>query len=108
MKTPRLKIRKRVDVMATYDFEGTLSRIRDRLEDLINQHGPDASLNYDPHFYYDYDHEPTPRYEVYVERDETDDEVKVRLLQNAEHIRKREEAEKAEFERLSKKFGGQK
>lgn len=100
----RLKIRTRVEAIPTYDFEGTLSRVRDRIEELIKQHGPDASLNYDKHFYYDYDNEPTPRYELYVEREENDAEVKQRLFLQAENIRKREEAEKAEFERLSKKF----
>jgi hypothetical protein len=103
--TKRLKIKERVDDISTWEFEGTLATVLERVQTLIERHGPDARVNYNQHFYYDYDNEPTPRYELYAEREETDDELKVRMLEQAEHIRKREEAEKAEFERLSKKFG---
>ena len=105
--TKRLKIKKRVDEISTWEFEGPLSLILERVQELIKQHGPDAHCNYNQHFYYDYDNEPTPRYELYVEREENDAELKQRLFEQAEHTRKREEAEKAEFERLSKKFGTQ-
>lgn len=103
--TQRLQIRKQVEYLYTHEFEGDLSKIVERVQELIKQHGPDARLYYNEHFYYDYDNEPSPRYELYVVREETDDELKVRLFEQAEHTRKREEAEKAEFEHLSKKFG---
>lgn len=103
--TQRLKIRERIEEISTGELEGSLSLILQRVQGLIKKHGADAQLVYNEHFYYDYDSEPTPRYELYVEREENDTELKQRLFEQAEHTRKREEAEKAEFERLSKKFG---
>ena len=104
--TKRLKIKERVDDVSTWEFEGTLATVLERVQAMIQEHGPDARLDYNRNFYYDYDNDPTPRYELYVVREENDAEVKQRLMQEAEYTRKREEAEKAEFERLSKKFGG--
>lgn len=106
--TKRIIIRNQVDDISTWEFEGSLSVILERVQSLIEKHGPDANLVYNKNFYYDYDNEPSPRFELYVEREENDAELKQRLFEQAEHIRKREEAEKAEFERLSKKFGEQK
>ena len=103
--TKRIKITKQVDDISTWEFEGKLSLILERVQHLIEKHGPDAQLDYNKNFYYEYDNEPSPRFELYVEREENDAELKQRLFEQAEHIRKREEAEKAEFERLSKKFG---
>ena len=101
----RIKINKLVEDISTWEFEGTLATVLERIQALIKQHGPDARLNYNRHFYYDYDSQPSPRYELYVVQEENDEEFLKRLAEQAEHIRKREEAELAEFERLSKKFG---
>jgi len=103
--TQRIKIKKRVEEISTWEFEGPLSLSLQRIQELIERYGPDAHLDYNAHFYYDYDSEPSPRFELYVEREENDAEFKQRLFEQAEYNRKREEAEKAEFERLSKKFG---
>jgi hypothetical protein len=100
----RRKINEMVDDVSTWEFEGTLSTVLERVQAMIQEHGPDARLDYNRNFYYEYDNDPTPRFELYVEREENDAELKQRLFEQAEHIRKREEAEKAEFERLSKKF----
>ena len=101
----RIKVRKRVEEVSTWEFEGPLSLILERVQELIKRHGADANMTFNSRFYYDYDNEPTPRYELYTEREENDAEFKQRLFFQAEQIHKREEAEKAEFERLSKKFG---
>ena len=101
----RLKINDMVDDVSTWEFEGTLATVLERVQAMIQEHGPDARLDYNRNFYYDYDNDPTPRYELHVVREETDDEFKVRMFEQAEYDRRREEAEKAEFERLSKKFG---
>jgi hypothetical protein len=106
--TKRKFIREQVDDVSTWEFEGTLSSVLKRVQELIDKHGPGAYLNYNRHFYYDYDNNPTPRYEMYIDREETDAEVKQRLMVEANYARQREEADKAEFERLSKKFGEQK
>jgi hypothetical protein len=95
----------KVDYLSTYEFEGTLQRTLERIQELIAEHGPEARLDYNRYFYYDYDTEPSPRYEVIITREETDAEAKQRLTQEAEEIRKRTAHEKAEFERLSKKYG---
>ena len=106
--TTRRKINEMVDDVSTWEFEGTLATVLERVQAMIQEHGPDARLDYNRNFYYDYDNEPSPRFELYVEREENDAEVKERLFFQAEQIRQREEAEKAEFERLSKKFGVEK
>lgn len=103
--TKRLRISKQVGYLSTYELEGNLSLIVERIQKLIKEHGPDARLMLNEHFYYDYDNEPTPRFELYVDREENDAEVMQRLFEQAEYIHKKEEAEKAEFERLAKKFG---
>jgi hypothetical protein len=104
----RRKITEMVDDISTWEFEGTLATVLENVQALIQKHGPDAKLNYNRNFYYEYDNDPSPRYELYVIREENDAELKQRLFELAEHTRKREEAEKAEFERLSKKFGAEK
>jgi hypothetical protein len=103
--TQRRKITEMVDDVSTWEFEGTLSTVLERVQAMIQEHGPDARLDYNRHFYYDYDNEPTPRFELYVVREENDAELKQRLFEQAEQTRNREAAELAEFERLSKKFG---
>jgi len=103
--TQRKKINDMVDDVSTWEFEGTLATVLERVQAMIQEHGPDAYLAYNRNFYYEYDNEPTPRYELYVDREENDAEVKQRLFEQAEQTRNREAAEKAEFERLSKKFG---
>jgi histidinol dehydrogenase len=103
--TERKMITEKVDYVSNYEFEGSLQSILERIQDLIKEHGPEAVLDYNANYYYDYDTEPSPRYEIYIKREETDDEVKQRLFFEAEQIRQREEREKAEFERLAKKYG---
>lgn len=106
--TKRITIREQVEEISTWEFEGPLSLVLERVQELIKRNGPDAHMVYNKNFYYDYDNEPSPRFELYVEREENDAELKQRLFFQAEQIHKREEAEKAEFERLSKKFGVEK
>jgi hypothetical protein len=103
--TKRKILNLKVDHVSNYEFEGTLANIQERVQDLINEHGPEARLEYNPRFYYDYDNEPSPRYEVVISREETDAEAKQRLMKEAEEIRKRNEHERKEFERLAKKYG---
>jgi hypothetical protein len=103
--TKRKIITEKVSYSSTYEFEGSLQSVLERVQELIKEHGPEAWLDYNPHYYYDYDNEPSPRYEIYIKREETDDEVKLRVLSEAEEKRKREDVERKEFERLSKKFG---
>ena len=102
--TTRRKINDMVDDVSTWEFEGTLATVLERVQAMIQEHGPDARLDYNRNFYYDYDNDPSPRFELYVIREENDEEFNKRLADQAEYDRQREAAEKAEFERLSKKF----
>lgn len=103
--TNRKIITEQVDDLSMWEMEGTLQDVLARIEGLIAKHGPEARLDYNAHFYYPYESVPSPRYELTIKREETDAEAKQRLMQEAEHNRKREENEKAEFERLAKKYG---
>lgn len=104
--TKPLIISLRVDHVSNYEFEGKLQTVLERVQELIKEHGPDARLDYNEHFYYDYDREPSPRYEVIIEREETEAEANARVKKEKEDKASRDARDKAEFERLSKKFGG--
>ena len=102
--TQRKVISEQIANFPAYHFEGVLSSVLERVQEMIKIHGGDARIDYNQYFHYEYDNYPTPRYELYVDRIENDAELKQRLFEQAEHIRKREETDKAEFERLSKIF----
>ena len=93
------------DTVSMWEMEGTLADVKQRIQALIDKHGPDAKLDYNAHFYYDYDNEPSPRFELYVKREENDKEFMDRRSQEQHWEQEREARDKAEFERLSKKFG---
>ena len=64
--------------IGTYDFEGTLEDVRARIDEWIQSYGPKARLDWDPYFYYPYESQPSPRYNILVDREETDEEYNVR------------------------------
>jgi hypothetical protein len=86
-------------------FEGTLESVLKEVKDLIKEYGKDARLDYNKYFHYEYDNEASPRYEVLVCREETDEEYNTRVAVEKGLDLDRETRERAEFERLSKKFG---
>lgn len=98
-------INEQVDDLSMWEMEGTLANVLERIQGLIAKHGAEARLDYNAHFYYPYEANPSPRYELYVKREENDAELKQRLMEDAEQTRQRNERERAEFERLSAKFG---
>ncbi len=87
------------------NFEGTLESIQKEIETLIKEYGKDARLDYNKYFYYPYEREASPQYEVMINREETDEEYETRIGKEQAMAVEREAREKAEFERLSKKFG---
>ena len=101
----KLKIRTSQGHMSPYDFEGTLGQLRDRIEGSIREHGENARLDWQPTFYYPYDNEPSPRFEILVEQEETDEEYEKRMEKSRADNAVREARERAEFERLAKKYG---
>ncbi len=96
------------DIFSPSNFEGTLGDLSQKVEELIKQYGKDARLNYDKYFAYRYDNECTPSFEVLVNRQETDEEYQNRLQEENDYKKKIEEKERAEFERLSQKYGDKK
>jgi hypothetical protein len=87
------------------DFEGTLVDLRGKINDWIDLYGPTARLDWDPHFYYDYDPNPSPRFNIIGWREETDKELAIRLEKDEEMKTLTDRRDEAEFERLQKKFG---
>ena len=98
-------IRDNVGSVTPLDIDGSLKHLRERVNQLIAVHGENARLDWNPRFYYDYDTEPSPRFEIYVDREETDAEYNKRIEQTKADNAAREAREKAEFERLAKKYG---
>jgi hypothetical protein len=98
-------ITENVGYVSPFDFDGTLAKVVEHLQIIISKHGPDARLDYDSNYYYDYDTTPSPRYHIRKDRQETDAEYENRIAQSKAENALREEREKAEFERLSKKWG---
>lgn len=91
--------------ISPYEFEGSLTDLKDRIQSWIDQYGPTAYVAWDPHFQHAYEHDPSPRFDIMVSREETDAEVAKRDKEDSERkeaIRKRD---LAEFERLKKQFG---
>ena len=101
-------INEMVDDVSMWEFEGTLQDVLLRVEELYSKHGPDARLDYNAHFHYDYEANPSPRYELYVKREENDKEFMDRRSEEQRYAAQNEARDKAEFERLSAKFGAQK
>ena len=88
-----------------YQFEGTLETVLKEVYELIKVHGKDARLDYDSLYCEQYSSEASPRFGVLVSREETEEEYNTRVTVEKELESTREARERAEFERLSKKFG---
>lgn len=90
--------------LSPYDLEYTLEELQARIAEWILEYGPSARLDWDPYFQYEYEPNPSPRFYIKVDREETDEELKARLELEATRQAAREAQERADFERLSKKF----
>ena len=88
-----------------YHFEGTLETVLKEVKELIKVYGKDARLDYDPHHYEPYSTEASPQFGILVSREETEEEYQSRVAVEKALGDDREARERAEFERLSKKFG---
>lgn len=95
----------RVEEIAPYDLEGTLAELNDKVQDWIAKFGLSARLDWDPNFYYAYDQNPSPRFNIQRNREETDEEHDVRVKKEYEDRHSREVRDRAEFERLKKVLG---
>jgi len=91
--------------VSPYDFEGTLENLLKEVKALIDEYGSKARLDYDPHHSEPYSSEASPQFGVLVSREETEEEYQSRVAVEKALGDDREARERAEFERLSKKFG---
>jgi hypothetical protein len=100
-------ITKIVETFYSGHFNGTLASAAEEIQTLIKEYGPDAKLYHNPNHFNPYESEASPQYEVSVSRKETDEEYSIRIAEEKALNDKRDHREKAEFERLAKKFGKQ-
>lgn len=93
-----------LDVISPYSFEGDLLSVIKTLNDFVARYGEKAYIDWDPYNHYRYDHDPSPIYNIYRKRDETDEEMNKRL--DEEKVRKefKLEEERKQYEALKEKF----
>ena len=93
------KISENVEDFGKYDFIGKTSEAVKFFQSLEAKYGPESTIEWTT----DYNEEVY--FYVDVHRDETDDEYKSRLEQEAFYAKNREELERKQYEELKKKFG---
>ena len=98
----KLMVTKEATTVSTYDFEGKLDSVIERLNAYRAEYGPTARLDFSSHgFIYYCD---SPGYAIYIDREETEEECEKRILDEQHTKNSRETHERQEFERLKKKF----
>lgn len=90
--------------ISPYDWDTTLKRVREQIDNLIEQYGEDARLDWDEHYRYPYDDHTSPRYTVVIDRFETDEEMAEREAKEDAQRKQQEARELKEYERLQAKF----
>ncbi len=106
MAKPKKKIISvEADTLSPLELDGTLADARTKINELIDEYGPTARFNWNRYFHHAYDSEPSPRFEIYVSREETDEEYNTRTREEAVRKSIQDEHDRKEFERLQKKFG---
>lgn len=93
-----------IDNLSPSDLDGSLNDLRNQIEGLINKHGKDAKIYYDKYHHYQYDHEPSPRFDISIQREETDDEYNKRIEYESARKKAQEARDLAEYNRLKDKF----
>jgi hypothetical protein len=96
---------KQITVISPYDFDTKVVDVIRQLNELVDEHGPDVYLDWEPDNWEQYDTSPTPRYVVKIDRPETDEEYNVRMEKTAQILKQQKEKDLAEFSRLQKKLG---
>lgn len=94
-----------VSVISPYDFDTNVADVIRQLTDLINEHGPDVYLDWEPDNWEQYDTSPSPRFVAKIDRPETDEEYKVRMEKMNLVLQQQRERDLAEISRLQKKLG---
>jgi len=93
-------VREVIDSDAKYEFDGcTLAEILENVKRMIAEHGPDAAIDID--LVDDWGGDQRINVELYKYRPENDAEKAKRLRQDEA----KEKRERAQYERLQRKFG---
>ena len=99
MSKPKKQIiRKQVSIFRSYDLDGTVSDALSFLAKLAAEHGPDLKIDSDVGDY-------SCSFDVYIEREETDEEYAVRIEGEKVVVKTQRERELAELKRLKEKYG---
>jgi hypothetical protein len=88
--------------LAKLETEGSVLRLLDKLSDLINEYGADG-LSYGVEGCANYG-DAWAEFVIYHTREETDEEYNLRLAYEAAKVKRQEEREKEELQRLMVKF----
>lgn len=80
-KEPKRKILQKLDNFGCYTFEGKVESVIAGLQEMVNQYGPDITLDYGQHHSYD----DTYSYNLNVQREETDAEYATRMEHEARY-----------------------
>jgi len=94
-----------VEDFSPREFEGTLTALKDRVQMWIDEYGPESYVDWDPDFYYEYEPNPSPRFNIMIQREETDQEYAIRTEKEEEAKALREKWDREQFEKLKKQFG---
>ena len=102
---PKKIITKMVTNVSPYEMEGTLQQVLTQIQQWITNHGPDARLNWNGDYWQQYSDSPSPRYEININREETDVEYQKRIADETLKQTQQDARDKKEYDRLQKKFG---
>lgn len=100
---PKRKIFQKLDNFGCYTFDGKVENVITELQEMVNQYGPDITLDYGQHNSYD----DSYSYNLNLQREETDAEYATRMEHDAQYragqlIALKRQAEQLGF-KLSKK-----
>ena len=102
---PKKIITEMVTDVSPYEMEGTLQQVLTQIQQWITNHGPDARLNWNGDYWAQYSDSPSPRYEININREETDVEYQKRIADETLKQTQQDARDKKEYDRLQKKFG---
>ena len=100
-KHKRLEKKVQVDYYLGLEYL-TLSELKDKAEEWFHQYGSDAWLEQ-----YQEPYSESYSWGIFKRVPETDDEYDARVIDLKQREKTQEERDRAEFERLSKKYGSQ-
>ena len=104
-KNNRRNVVKTICDVSPYEFEYPLKKLKEKIEEWINEHGEDAYLNWDPHRQEAYDPSPSPIFYLTKLCLETDAEYELRIKTEKERNEAQHRRDVEELERLKKKLG---